>query len=47
MFGLTKNDGKLISMTKEHDLSNQNEVAAIMAKGGLIFKRGSQYRING
>lgn len=47
MFGLSKNDGKLKEMTKKHDLSNQNEVAAIMAKGGLIFKRGNQYRING
>jgi serine/threonine protein phosphatase PrpC len=47
LFGIKKDDGAVISLTKEHDLSQQSEVAEIMSKGGLIFKRGTQYRING
>lgn len=47
IFGILKDSKSLLPLTKSHNLSNQDEISLIQSKGGLIFKRGAEYRING
>ena len=39
--------GKIKEFTSCHNLSNSEELKQVISRGGVVLKRGSQYRING
>ena len=39
--------GHLHDLTKCHNLANGEELKEVIGRGGIVLKKGTQYRING
>lgn len=46
LYGVKK-DRTIQEMTKSHNLTNIEELQDVISRGGIVFKRGNQYRVNG
>ena len=45
LFGVNK-QGTIQKLTKTHNLDNQEELKDVIQRGGIVLKKGNQYRIN-
>lgn len=46
LFGVDS-EGKVTELTAAHNLGNQLELMEVINRGGIVLKKGQQYRING
>lgn len=45
-FGICK-DNSVKELNRVHNLTNSEELMQVISKGGIVLKKGTQYRING